>query len=61
MKTKGYTFHSILENGHMIDGKHPIGSTWPTQWGHRKVVKNVTRPIEPVDHITQAEIAQGVQ
>ena len=56
-----YTLHSILENGQMIDGKHPVGSVRRTKWGMCKVVANVSIPVKPVDHITLAEIAQRIQ
>ena len=37
---KIYRAVSVLENGHVVDGKLPIGSYVRTQWGNRKVVKN---------------------
>ena len=32
--------YSILENGHRVEYLMPIGSTYETEWGPRKVVSN---------------------
>lgn len=44
--------YSILENGHRVEYLLPIGSTYETEWGPRKVVSNgretiSTTPTEP--------------
>jgi len=47
---KSYTFQSILENGHIIQGRFAIGTELQTQWGGRKVVRVETVEIHVIRH-----------
>ena len=44
--------YSVLENGHRVEGYFPVGESFNTQWGPRKVVRHErevidTLPTEP--------------
>ena len=43
--------YSVLENGHRIIGRLPLGSMFMTQWGERRVISHSVETINCADLI----------